>query len=50
MYILRDISRSEGNQAMEFGLLIECNVNNIFLENPYPIEKLVPEPFLKKQN
>ena len=29
---LLNISRSKGNQTMEFGQLIECNMRNIFLE------------------
>ena len=45
-----DTSRSAGNQAMRFGQLIDCNVNNIFLENSYTVGKLVPDPFLKNQN
>ena len=30
--ILPDISKSKGNQIMEFGLLVEYNVRNIFLQ------------------
>ena len=33
--ILPSISRSKGNQTMKFGLLIEHNMRNIFLENSY---------------
>ena len=32
--ILPDISKSKGNQIMEFGLLVEYNVRNIFLQKP----------------
>ena len=30
--ILPDISKSKGTQIMEFGLLVEYNVRNIFLQ------------------
>ena len=29
------MSRSEDNQTMKFGQLIECNMGNIFLEKSY---------------
>ena len=32
IHILPNITRSEGNQTMIFGQLIECNMKNIFLE------------------
>ena len=32
IHILLNISRSEGNQTIEFGQLIEYNMRNIFLE------------------
>ena len=32
IHILPNISRSEGNQTMKFGQLIECTMKNIFLE------------------
>ena len=32
IHVLPNISRIEGNQTMEFGQLIECNMRNIFLE------------------
>ena len=35
IHILLNISRREGNQAIKLGQLIECNMRNIFLENPY---------------
>ena len=31
-HILSNISRTEDNQSMKFGQLIECNVRNIFLQ------------------
>ena len=33
--ILPNISRSNGNQTMKFGQLVECNMTNIFLEKSY---------------
>ena len=35
MHILPNISRSKGNQTIEFGQLIEYNMRNIFLEKSY---------------
>ena len=35
IHILPNISRSRGNQAMKFGLLIEYNMRNIFVEKSY---------------
>ena len=35
IYILPNISRSKGNQAMKSGHLIEYNMKNIFLEKSY---------------
>ena len=32
IHILPDISQSKGNQAMNFGQLIECNKKNISLQ------------------
>ena len=32
---IANISRSKGNQTMKFGLLIQCNMRNIFLEKSY---------------
>ena len=51
IYIFPNISRSKGNQTMKFGLLIECNMTNIFLENHTQnvVEKIVPDSFLKNQ-
>ena len=50
--ILPNISRSKGNQTMEFGQLIKYNVRNIFLDKSYTkfVEKLLPDPFLKNKN
>ena len=31
IYILPNISRSDGNKIMKFIQLIECNVSNVFL-------------------
>ena len=52
IHILPDISRSKGNQAMEFGQLVAYNMRNIFPEKSYTnmVEKLAPDPFLKNQN
>ena len=33
IHILSDISRSKGNQTMEFGQLTDYDIRNIFLEN-----------------
>ena len=35
IYILPNISRSEGNKTIKFGHLIEHNMRNIFLENSH---------------
>ena len=35
IYMLSNISRSKGSQAMKFGQLIEYNTRNIFLEKSY---------------
>ena len=50
IYILPNISRSKGNQAMEFGQLLEHNIRYIFLEKSYPKcgEETIPKPFSKK--
>ena len=37
IHILPNISRSKGSQTMTFGQLIEYNIRNTFLENPYQI-------------
>ena len=35
MHILPNILRSKGNQTMEFGQLIDCDMSNIFLKKSY---------------
>ena len=35
IHILPNISRSKGNQTMEFGQLLECNIKIIFLGKSY---------------
>ena len=35
IHILANISRSEGNQTIKFGQLIEYNIRNIFLERSF---------------
>ena len=49
IHILSSISRSNRNQKMNVGQLIEDNMKNIFLEQNV-VEKLVPDPFIKNQN
>ena len=48
IYILPNISRSKGNQIMEFGQLIKYNKRNIFFNNhaEYEVGRLVPDLFL----
>ena len=50
IHILPNISRSKGNQTIQFGQLIEYNMRNIFLEKSY--SKFgggnVPRAFSKK--
>ena len=49
MHILSNISRSKGNQAMEFGQLIEYNLKNLFLKKSYTKSggETIPRPFSK---
>ena len=35
IYIIPNISKSKGNQAIKFGQLIKYNTSNIFLEKSY---------------
>ena len=35
IHLLHNISRSNGNQIMKFGQLIEYNMRNVFLEKSY---------------
>ena len=48
--MLRNISRSEGNQGTEFDQLTEYNIRNIFLEKSYTKYggKTIPRPFSEK--
>ena len=50
IHILSNISRSKGNQTMNFGQLIEYNMKNIFLEKSCIKcdEEASPRPFYKK--
>ena len=50
IYILPNISRSKGNQAMKSGQLIEYNMKNIFLEKSYSTcgREIIPKLFSKK--
>ena len=50
IYILPNISRSNGNQTMKFGQLMECNMRNICLEKSYTKcgEEASPRSFSKK--
>ena len=48
--ILRNFWRSKGNQTLNFGQLIGCNLRNIFLEKPHTKyrEETSPRPFPEK--
>ena len=48
--ILPNFWRSKGNQTMNFGQLIGCNLRNIFLEKPYTKRggETSPRPFSEK--
>ena len=50
IHILPYISRSEDNQTVKFGQLIEYNMRKIFLEKSYPKfgGETSPKPFSKK--
>ena len=50
IYMLPNISISKGNQTMEFGRLIECNIRNIFFEKSYTKcdGETSPRPFSEK--
>ena len=52
IHILPNISRSKGNQAMNFGQLIEYNMRNNFLEKSYTkcSGESIPRPFSKNKN
>ena len=49
IHILPNISRSEGNQTMKFGQLIEYNMRNIFVEKSYTkcAAETIPRPLSK---
>ena len=49
MHILSNLLRSKGNQAIEFGLLIEHNMRNIFPQKSYThwVGVTIPRPFRK---
>ena len=48
--MLPNISRSKGNQAMNFGQFIEYNMRNTFVEKSYTkyCGETIPRPFFKK--
>ena len=50
IHIFTNISRSKGNQAMQFGQLTEYNMRNIFLEKSFTKcgRETSPRPFSKK--
>ena len=50
IHILPNISRGKGNQAMQFGHLIEYNMRNTFVEKSYIkcAEETIPRTFSKK--
>ena len=50
MHVLPNNSRSNGNQAMKFGQLLENNKRNIFVEKSYTKfgGKTIPRRFSKK--
>ena len=50
IHVLPNISKSKGNHTIKFGLLIKCNIRNIFLEKPYTkrVGKTSTRPFSEK--
>ena len=50
IHVLPNISRSQCNQTMKSGQLIECNMRNIFLEKSYTkfVGETSPRPFSQK--
>ena len=50
IHILANISKSNGNQAMKFCELKECNMKNIFLKKTYTRcgRETIPRSFSKK--
>ena len=51
IHILPNISRSKDNETMKFGLLIENNMRNIFLEKSYTKHggEITARPYSKKR-
>ena len=52
MYILPNISRSKGNQTLNFSQLMEYSMGNIFVEKSYSNYggETIPRLFSKKSN
>ena len=53
LYKFPDISKSQDNQTMKFGQLIEYNMRNIFYKKSHAqnaLDKLFPDPFMKNQD
>ena len=50
IHILSNISRSKGNQTMDFGQMTENNMRNVFIEKSYTkcSGEARPRPFYKK--
>ena len=50
MYILPNISRSKGNQTLNFSQLMEYSMRNMFVEKSYSKwgGETIPRPFFKK--
>ena len=50
IHILPNISRSNGNQAIKFGQLIDCSTRKKYLEKSYTKfdAETIPRPFSKK--
>ena len=52
IYVMSNISRSQGNQTMKFGQLIEHKLRNIFFLKSCTkwVRKLITRPFSKNSN
>ena len=48
IHILSNISRSKGNETMQFGQLIECDMRNIYEKLNTKCNKTSPRPFSEK--
>ena len=50
IHILPSISRSKGNETLQFGQSLEYGIRNIFLEKSYAkcVGEAIPRPFSKK--